>query len=95
MPGVDAIKAAFDERLCALLSRNIVGEPIEIEDQIIIPIVKMGMGFGASAGGTDQDASEEGRAGGFSGGGVGVFPVAVVILSKGVAGPRGVKVVPL
>jgi len=94
MAAEDAIKATIDELLKALSAKNIIGEPIEMEDKIIIPITKMGMGFGTGIGHGSEDASKGGVAEG-AGGGVGVFPVAVVIVFKGVAGSEGVKVVPL
>jgi uncharacterized spore protein YtfJ len=94
MAAEDAIKATIDELLKALSAKNIIGEPIEMEDKIIIPITKMGMGFGTGIGHGSEDASKGGVAGG-AGGGVGVFPVAVVIVFKGVTGSEGVKVVPL
>ncbi len=92
MTGVDAIKATVDELIKALSARNIMGEPIEMEDKIIIPITKMGMGFGTGQG--REDASKGSIASG-AGGGVGVFPVAVVIVFKGIPGIEGVKVIPL
>jgi uncharacterized spore protein YtfJ len=94
MPAEDAIKATIEELIKALSARNIIGEPIEMDDKIVIPITKMGMGFGTGVGHGSEDASKGGVAGG-AGGGVGVSPVAVVIVFKGVAGPEGVKVVPL
>ena len=77
MPGVDAIKATLDE-LFESLSAQLIGEPIELEDKIIIPITKMGMGFGTNIGRTGPDVSKEGLERCKAGGGVGVFPVAVV-----------------
>jgi uncharacterized spore protein YtfJ len=94
MPGVDAKKATLDE-LFEALSAQLIGEPIELEDKIIIPITKMGMGFGTNIGRTGPDVSKEVRERYGAGGGVGVFPVAVVIVFKGIFGPEGVKVVPL
>lgn len=94
MPGVDAKKAALDE-LFEALSAQLIGKPIELEDKIIIPITKMGLGFGTNIGRTGPDASEEVRERYGAGGGVGLFPVAVVIVFKGISGPEGVKVVPL
>ncbi len=94
MAAEDAIKATIDELLKALSARNIIGEPIEMEDKIIIPITKMGMGFGTGMGQEDGDASK-GKVASAAGGGVGVFPVAVVIVFKNVVGSEGVKVVPL
>ncbi|MDD1749984.1 MAG: hypothetical protein LUO89_08920, partial [Methanothrix sp.] len=92
MTGVDAIKVTVDELIKALSARNIISEPIEMEDKIIIPIAKIGMGFGTGQG--HEEAGGGGRAGG-AGGGVGIFPVAVVIVFKGIAGTDGVKVIPL
>ena len=92
MTGVDSIKATVDELIKALSARNIIGEPMEMEDKVIIPITKMGMGFGTGQGG--QEANKGVSTSG-AGGGVGVFPVAVMIVFKGIAGPEGVKVIPL
>jgi uncharacterized spore protein YtfJ len=88
----ETIKATVDELLKVLCAKNIMGEPIETEDKIIIPIAKMGMGFGTTAVSKKGDNKEP--AGG-AGGGAGVLPVAVVIVFKGIAGSEGVKVVPL
>jgi len=92
MTGVDAIKATVDELIKALSAKNIIGEPIEMEDKIIIPITKMGMGFGTGQG--REDVSKGVLSSG-AGGGVGVFPVAVVVVFKGIPGAEGVKVIPL
>jgi uncharacterized spore protein YtfJ len=94
MPGVDAIKATLDERFEALCAQ-LICEPIELEDKIIIPITKMDMGFGTDIGQTGLDAGKESPAGCRACGGVGVSPIAVVIVFKGILGPEGVKVVPL
>ena len=94
MPGVDAIKATLDE-LFEALSAQLIGGPIELEDKIIIPITKMGMGFGTNIGRTGPDVSKKGLERCKAGGGVGLFPVAVVIVFKGIFGPEGVKVVTL
>lgn len=92
MTGTDAIRATVDELLGVLSARNIVGEPIEIEEKIIIPITKMGMGFGTGQGresGSNETIKVE------AGGGVGVLPVAIVVVFKGIPGESGVKVIPL
>ncbi|HSD58828.1 MAG TPA: spore germination protein GerW family protein [Methanotrichaceae archaeon] len=94
MAAEDAIRTTVDELLKALSANNIIGEPIETEDKILIPITKMGMGFGT---GTGQGTGEmnKGEIAGGAGGGVGVFPVAIVVIFKGVTGSEGVKVMPL
>ncbi len=94
MPGVDAINATLDE-LFEALSSQLIGEPIELEDKIIIPITKMGMDLCTDIGRTGPHVSREGLDRCKAGGGVGIFPVAVVIVFKGILGPEGVKVVPL
>ena len=94
MPGVDAIKATLDERFEALCAQ-LICEPIELEDKIIIPITKMGMGLCTDIARTGPHVSQEGLERCKAGGGVGIFPVAVVIVFKGILGPEGVKVVPL
>jgi uncharacterized spore protein YtfJ len=95
MPGVDAIKATLDELIESLSARSVIGEPIEMEDKVIIPITKMGMGFGTDIGQRGLDANKGSLTRCKAGGGVGFFPVAVVIVFKGIAGPDGVKIVPL
>lgn len=94
MTAEENIRATIDELKRVLSANNIIGTPIEMEDKIIVPITKMGMGFGT---GSSQcgDGNKAGGTSGGAGGGVGVFPVAVVIVSKGVAGYEGVKVIPL
>jgi uncharacterized spore protein YtfJ len=94
MSAEHANKFIVDDFEKAISAMNIIGEPIELEDKIIIPIAKMGMGFGAKIGPGIKGTITVGIADG-AGGGVGVFPVAVLIVFKGVTGPKGIKVVPL
>ena len=69
------------ERL--LSTRTVVGEPITVEGQTIIPLVAVGFGFGAGGGsGKDQKTSNVEGLGAGSGAGGGVKPVAVVIVNK-------------
>jgi uncharacterized spore protein YtfJ len=69
------------ERL--LSTRTVVGEPITVEGNTLIPLVAVGFGFGAGGGsGKEQKKmSGEGEGAG-SGGGGGVKPVAVIVVSK-------------
>jgi uncharacterized spore protein YtfJ len=92
MPGVDPMRATLDELLEALSAKSVICEPIEMEDKFIIPIAKMGMGLCTDIGRRGMDTDPQGPARCGAGGGVGVFPVAVVIVFKGIAGPEGVKV---
>jgi len=66
-----------------------------LEDKVIIPITKMGMGLCTNMGQTGLDASSEGQERRTAGGGVGLMPVAVVVVYKGISGPEGVKVATL
>ena len=65
-----------------LNSKTVVGEPIEIEGNTLIPLVNVGFGFGVGSGeGTEQ---EKGSGHGGGGGG-GVKPVALIVINdKGV-----------
>jgi uncharacterized spore protein YtfJ len=94
MAAEENIKTTIDELQKVLSANNIIGQPIEMEDKIIVPITKMGMGFGTGSSQCGDNKKAGGSSGG-AGGGVGVFPVAVVIVTKGVSGHEGVKVVPL
>ena len=94
MPGVDANGAAL-EGLFKSLSDQLICEPIELEDKIIIPIAKMGMGFGVNMNQTGENVKKDGLKKHAAGCGAGLFPVAVLIIFKGISGPEGVKVVSL
>jgi uncharacterized spore protein YtfJ len=94
MAGEDTAKAVIDELLKAVSAKNIVAEPIEMEDKLIIPFIKIGMGFGTGIG-QGRDAGSIGERPSAAGGGIGLFPVAVMVVFKGVSGPDGVKVVHL
>jgi uncharacterized spore protein YtfJ len=106
MPGVDASEDALEGLLDAL-SAQAVSEPIQIEDNIIIPVHKIILGFSTRMKRTgennketnDAENGEEGAlrnaADGAAGCGAGISPVAVLIISNGSSGPDGVKAVPL
>jgi hypothetical protein len=55
-----------------LSANNIIGAPIEMEDKIIVPITKMGVGFGTGSS-HNSDKNVGGTTGG-AGGGSGRFP---------------------
>ena len=64
-----------------LSSKTVVGDPITVEGNTLIPIVSVGFGFGVGAGeGTDPKKGPS--SGGGTGGGGGVKPVAVIIVNK-------------
>ncbi len=63
-----------------LNTKTVVGEPISIEGNTLIPLVSVGFGFGVGSGkGTDPKRGA--GTGGGTGGGGGVKPVALVIIN--------------
>jgi uncharacterized spore protein YtfJ len=80
-----------DELLKAISTKNIISEPIEVGDNVIITITKVGLGFGAGMG-EGKAADRGGASGGGVGGVAGVSPVAVLVIHKSISGPGGVEV---
>ena len=70
-------------------TRTVVGEPITIEGNTLIPLISVGFGFGAG-GGEGTDPKRGAGTGGGTGGGGGVKPVALIIINK-----DGVRVEPI
>lgn len=75
------------ERL--LNTKTVVGEPITIEGNTLIPLVNIGFGFGVGGGQGTEPSKGSGHGGGTGGGG-GVKPTALVIINK-----DGVRVEPI
>ena len=64
-----------------LNTKTVVGEPITVDGNTLIPLVSVGFGFGVGAGeGTDPKKGP--GSGGGTGAGGGVKPVALVIVNK-------------
>jgi uncharacterized spore protein YtfJ len=85
------LKATLAEVERLLNTRTVVGEPITIEGNTIIPLVAIGFGFGGGGGsGKEQKAVSREGLGAGSGGGGGVKPVAIIIVNK-----DGVRVEPV
>ncbi len=82
MSNEETIKTTLNELNKIISSNSIIGDPIETEDKILIPVVKMGFGFGAG-GAKDLEAT---------GAGGGVEPVSMVVVSKGMEGAEGIRV---
>jgi uncharacterized spore protein YtfJ len=64
-----------------LNSKTVVGEPIAVEGNTLIPLVSVGFGFGVG-GGEGTDPKKGAGGGGGTGAGGGVKPVALVIINK-------------
>lgn len=63
-----------------LNSKTVVGEPIEIAGNTLIPLVNVGFGFGVGSGEGSEPQKGSGHGGGTGGGG-GVKPVALIIIN--------------
>jgi uncharacterized spore protein YtfJ len=79
----DILKTITEEMQKALSARTAVGDPVTVEGKTIIPLMSVGMGFGAGSSSGKEDIS--GGSGG--GGGLGMKPVAVIIIDQ-----QGVRV---
>ena len=64
-----------------LKTKTVVGEPITIEGNTLIPLVSVGFGFGAG-GGEGTDPKHGSGTGNGTGGGGGIKPVALIIINK-------------
>ena len=85
------LKTTLAEVERILNTRTVVGEPITIEGNTIIPLVSLGFCFGGGGGsGKEQKAASMEGYGAGSGGGGGVKPVAVIVINK-----DGVRVEPV
>lgn len=64
--------------------KNVYGEPVTVGDKTIIPIARVGYGFGGG-GGTEppQAAGQPVREGGGAGGGAGARPIGVLEITPG------------
>lgn len=65
-------------------SENVVGKPINVGEATIVPVCKVGIGFGTGAteGGARGTRSEGNFEGGGAGGGIGVEPLAFLVVDK-------------
>jgi uncharacterized spore protein YtfJ len=72
-----------------LNTKTVVGEPITVEGNTLIPLISVGFGFGVGAG-EGTDPKKGGGTGGGAAGGGGVKPVALIIINK-----DGVRVEPV
>ena len=64
-----------------LNTKTVVGEPITVEGNTLIPLISVGFGFGVGAG-EGNDPKKGVGSGGGTGAGGGVKPVALVIINK-------------
>jgi uncharacterized spore protein YtfJ len=85
------LKTTLGEIERLLSTRTVVGEPINIDGNTVIPLISIGFGFGAGGGSGKEEKTISGEAfGGGSGGGGGIRPVAIVVVNK-----DGVRIEPV
>lgn len=87
----DTIKTTVDELLRVLATDNVIGETMEIDDKVIVPITRIGLAFGTGAGSGGM-RGQEGKGQG-AGGGAAMETKAVVVVHKGMKGPESVEVI--
>ena len=80
------IRTTLGEIERILSTKTVVGDPISVEGNTIIPLIAIGFGFGGGGGSGGGKDKAEGAASG-SGGGGGVKPIGVIVVSS-----EGVKV---
>jgi uncharacterized spore protein YtfJ len=85
------VKTTVDELLKVLATDNVIGETMEVDDKVIIPITKVGLVFGTGAGMGGMMQGQKGSGGG-AGGGAGIEPISVIVAFKNIKGPEGVQV---
>ncbi len=92
MEEVDSlVKTTLGEIEKVLSTRTVVGEPINVQDATLIPLISVGFGFGAGGVSGRGEAKQKGEgSGGGTGGGAWVKPIAIVIIDK-----QGVRVEPI
>ncbi|WP_414470327.1 GerW family sporulation protein [Methanobacterium sp. ACI-7] len=86
------IRTTVDELLRVLATDNVIGETIEVDDKVIIPITKIGLAFGTGAGRGGMMRGQEGKGHG-TGGGAAMETKAVVVIHKNMSGPESVEVI--
>jgi len=83
------VKMTLGEIERLLSTKAVVGEPIVVEGNTIIPLVSIGFGFGGGGGtGGGKDRGEGSGAG--TGGGGGVKPLGVIVVNA-----EGVRIEPV
>ena len=85
----EKIKITVEELRKLINTDNVIGNPIETEDKIFIPVVRMGVGFGVGEDLTGNAGSSA------AGAGAGVEPVSMVMIPKKGDTAEGVRVLDL
>ncbi|MER2014648.1 MAG: spore germination protein GerW family protein, partial [Methanobrevibacter sp.] len=80
------IKTTVEELHKLINIDNVIGKPIETEDKVLIPVMRMGVGFGAGGNISGNDGTEA------VGAGAGVEPISMVMIPKKGNDAEGVRV---
>ena len=83
------IKTTLTEIERILSTKSVVGEPMTVEGNTIIPLVSVGFGFGGGGGTGGQKDKGEGTGSGTGGGG-GVKPLGIIVVNQ-----DGVRIEPV
>ncbi|WP_407412710.1 GerW family sporulation protein [Methanobrevibacter sp.] len=83
------IKTTVEELRKLINVDNVIGTPIETEDKILIPVMRMGLGFGAGENILGNEKSDA------TGAGAGVEPISMVLIPKKGNDAEGVRVLDL
>ena len=85
----DNIKTTVEELRKLINVDNVIGTPIETEDKILIPVMRMGVGFGVGENILGKENSDA------AGAGAGVEPISMVLIPKKGNDSEGVRVLDL
>ena len=82
----DNIKTTVEELRKLINVDNVIGTPIETEDKVLIPVMRMGVGFGAGENLLGSENTD------VAGAGAGVEPISMVMIPKKGNDAEGVRV---
>jgi len=85
----DNIKVTVEELRKLISVDNVIGTPIETEDKVLIPVMRMGVGFGAGENILGREGNDA------AGAGAGVEPISMVMIPKKGNDAEGVRVLDL
>lgn len=85
----DNIRTTVNELHKLVNVDNVIGTPIETEDKILIPVMKMGVGFGVGENLLGNEGNDA------AGAGAGVEPISMVMIPKKGNDAEGVRVLDL
>ena len=83
------IKTTVEELRKLINVDNVIGSPIETEDKILIPVMRMGVGFGAGESLLGNEGND------VAGAAAGVEPISMVMIPKKGNNAEGVRVLDL